>query len=90
VPFGVYLVDARGRHGAVGGRLPQLTVSAGSRTGSTRLPLRPPSVTSSIATVPHTQRRYRTHPCDVRWVDSTAASSLGQPHRPQRMAASPG
>jgi hypothetical protein len=54
-------------------------------TGRARVPVRPSSVTSWIDTVPQTQRRYRIHPCEVWWVDSTVVSSIGHPHRGQDM-----
>jgi hypothetical protein len=63
----------------------------GQRAATDRawVPASSPRVTSSIATDPQTQRRYRIHPCDVWCVDSTVASSLGQPHRVHRMAVPP-
>jgi len=35
--------------------------------------------------VPHMHRRYRTHPSDVRCVESTFASSVGHPQCAQRI-----
>jgi hypothetical protein len=54
-------------------------------TGAATVPELPPRVTSWIDIVPHTQRRYRTHPSDVEWVDSTFASSAGHPQRAHLM-----
>jgi hypothetical protein len=60
----------------------------GGATGRARVPAVPSSVTSWIDTVPQTQRRYRTQPCEVWWVDSTAVSSMGHPHCGQLMSGS--